>query len=189
MRERAFVVQNTGGFIGHEEEPLLMPALNFEPIALSADEEEDDHSISRLMPGAHEDVEEDVEEFDEGVVDVVPNTGLVLKTKRLNRSFDEMTPEDRRALAKMVFQGDGPDGKPFGIYVEPVDGNSRRQKAYRYTIRGHLIDVVGTLPLSGDAMDAVFSFGAPDAQKALLNGRGKSSCHSPGTAPPARRSS
>jgi hypothetical protein len=55
-----------------------------------------------------------------------------------------MTWDDKRALIKLVCNGTGPDGRPMGIYIDPIDGQENyRQKQWAFTIRG-------VAPVNGD---------------------------------------
>ena len=86
---------------------------------------------------------------------------LRAKIKHADHHLDEMTWDERRALAQMVFSGKTADGKRMGIYIEGIDGqNERRRKQWKYTIRGHFIRDWGQLPMSQSLMAAYFTFGA-----------------------------
>jgi hypothetical protein len=64
-----------------------------------------------------------------------------------NTKPERATWDEKRALVEMVFSGRTAEGKRMGVYVEWIDGQeARRQKAWRYSVHGRLIDVVGTLP-------------------------------------------
>lgn len=72
---------------------------------------------------------------------------LFLKTTCINNRFDEMTWEERRKLALMVFSGRSPEGKRHGIYIEWIPGQEKRkQKRFRYWLIGRLIHQTGTIP-------------------------------------------
>ena len=59
-----------------------------------------------------------------------------LKIKEANQ-FDQMTWEDKRGLIELVFDGTCSDGRPMGIYIDPIDGQENyRQKKWAFTIRG-----------------------------------------------------
>jgi hypothetical protein len=53
----------------------------------------------------------------------------------LNTRIDQMTWEQRRELLELVFDGRGPDGKRFGVYVTPSDG----RRVWEYDVLGNLI--------------------------------------------------
>jgi site-specific DNA recombinase len=90
--------------------------------------------------------------------------------RQINEAFDEMTWEERRQLAEMVFSGHTPDGRRMGIYIKRVEGQEgRRYRRWDYAIHGHLIDEEGSAPMSEEMMEFAFSsLGAPH-QKRLLS--------------------
>jgi site-specific DNA recombinase len=63
-----------------------------------------------------------------------------------NSDFDGMTYDEKRALAELVFAGKTPDGMRRGVYVQWIDGQETRKKAWNYRVRGRLIDQFGTSP-------------------------------------------
>jgi hypothetical protein len=89
------------------------------------------------------------------------NAKLVAKTKHANRSLEDMSWEDKRALVEMVFGGMTADGDRMGVYVSKTEG----VRTWRYAVRGHLIQVAGS---SQDVDDPGHVFGAPEGQAELL---------------------
>ncbi len=66
-----------------------------------------------------------------------------LRIREANQ-FDKMTWEDKRGLIELVFEGTFSDGRPMGIYIEPIEGQeNHRQKKWAFTIRG-------IAPVNGD---------------------------------------
>ncbi|NNJ26144.1 hypothetical protein LzC2_22240 [Planctomycetes bacterium LzC2] len=58
--------------------------------------------------------------------------------------FAALTHADRRTLAEMVFVGTTPDGKPAGVYVEPVpDQPNHRSKTWSFRLSGLLLNAKG----------------------------------------------
>jgi hypothetical protein len=97
---------------------------------------------------------------------------LVVIEKRRATRVKEMTWEEKRDLARRVFDGLGADGKPLGIYIEVVDGpRGPGGKRWKYTVRGKLIHESGELPISADRLDGWFADKSP-----------VSVCNWPGTA-------
>lgn len=71
----------------------------------------------------------------------LPNAKLVARLRHVDRSFEEMTWEDKRALAETVFSGYTPDGRPNGVYIETIDGQSHhRHKRWLFTLHGNVVD-------------------------------------------------
>jgi site-specific DNA recombinase len=57
--------------------------------------------------------------------------------KEINSRVDLMTWEDKHSLVKQVFNDTTAKGKPFGVYVEAIEGQSaHRQKKWGFTLRG-----------------------------------------------------
>jgi hypothetical protein len=84
---------------------------------------------------------------------------LTAKIKHANRALEEMTWDDRRALAQMVFSGTRAEGGRLGVYIESSDEQAkRRDKRWQYRIFGHLIHERGQLPMSKARMEACFAF-------------------------------
>lgn len=51
--------------------------------------------------------------------------------------WERMTWEDKRALIELVFDGLSADGKPMGVYIEQIEGQTHyRQKKWAFTLRG-----------------------------------------------------
>jgi hypothetical protein len=66
---------------------------------------------------------------------------LAAKIRHANHVLDDMTWEEKRALAETVFNGSLPDGRPMGIYIEAIHGQTDyRRKRWRFTLHGNLID-------------------------------------------------
>ncbi len=62
----------------------------------------------------------------------------MLKLRALEQ-VEEMTFEQKRELVKDVFDGTTLDGKPMGVYVEAIDGQSNhRSKVWRYKLCGNI---------------------------------------------------
>lgn len=57
--------------------------------------------------------------------------------------FDAMTWDDKRALVEMVFNGRTPEGRPFGIYVESIEGQKKRRR------KQWAFQLIGIAPLNG----------------------------------------
>ncbi len=117
---------------------------------------------------------------------------LIARMSHLNDAFDEMTWDERRGLAEMVFSGKTAAGKRMGVYIEWTEGQeARRRKRWRYTLSGHLIHDSGQLPMSKVRMEAVFSVGCAYMQKGLVS-ESALCCTAPAlpsrrfSAPPAR---
>jgi len=79
-----------------------------------------------------------------------------IKSRRANNAFDEMTWEEKRALAETVFSGKTADGRRMGVYVKRIDGQKKfGPKRWKYTILGHLIEIeTGTM--TQGTMEAYF---------------------------------
>lgn len=59
-----------------------------------------------------------------------------LKIRDANQ-LDLMSWEDKRGLIELVFEGTCSDGRPMGIYIEPIEGQENyRQKKWAFIIRG-----------------------------------------------------
>lgn len=86
------------------------------------------------------------------------NAKLVAQVQHANRSLDDMTWDDKRALVQMVFSGTTPDGDRMGVYIHRTG-----DRTWRYVVKGHLIHAEGHS--SGDGL---FGFGAPAGQAELL---------------------
>ncbi len=94
----------------------------------------------------------------------------------LNRAFEDMTWEDKRAVAEAVFAGKDSDGRRMGIYIFPVNGQAGKQRRrWKYEIHGLLIDEEGFFPMSPETRDSFFVFGASPGQKRLLSKSQRSS--------------
>ncbi len=90
---------------------------------------------------------------------------LVSKVRHANHALDEMTTEEKRTLIKAVFEGTQLDGKPMGIYIQWIDGEaSRRNKRWKYSLHGNLIEEQGHLPIASEDLESRFVFGAVDAR-------------------------
>jgi len=94
---------------------------------------------------------------------------LIAKKKLANHNFEDMTWDEKRALAERVFSGKTEDGKRMGVYIEWIDGQEqRRRKRWKYQVRGHLIHVEGQVPMSASRQDAMFGLGAAHLQDDLV---------------------
>jgi site-specific DNA recombinase len=109
---------------------------------------------------------------------------LWARTETINECVDNMTWDEKRALAEMVFGGKTPENKRMGIFITWVDGPRRKQhKNWKYIIKGHLIDEKGWCPMEKEQQDSHFPPGAY-SQKALVT---KYARHCTVRAPPSRR--
>jgi len=66
-----------------------------------------------------------------------------------NNAFNSMTWEEKKHLVQTVFSGKTPDGYRMGVYVFPVE-TKRRNKVFRYTIKGIIVNKAGSEPLGDD---------------------------------------
>ena len=79
----------------------------------------------------------------------------------LKAPLDEVTWDDRRALAQSVFGGTLPDGRRMGVYITwdekaPKTADhvaTGRGKPWRYSMIGHLVNENGLLPFTDDFLD------------------------------------
>ncbi len=93
---------------------------------------------------------------------------LNAKTRLANRCLEEMTWEEKRALAEMVFSGKRADGSRMGVYIAWIGGQEkRRRKTWKYTISGHLIQRHGKIPMKLHADEEHGDFCGPDKQDEL----------------------
>jgi len=60
-----------------------------------------------------------------------------------NETFGKMTWEEKRDLVENVFSGKTADGQRMGVYLSWTDDGQ-----FRYTIRGHLVERTGGLPMA-----------------------------------------
>jgi site-specific DNA recombinase len=101
-------------------------------------------------------------------------------SKRRYLSYDEMTREEKRALAELAFGGKLPDGRRMGVYIYPIEAEQgRKRRRWRYEILGHLIEARGVSfanlecdPMDGDNL--VFT-GGPEQQEELISKSSRSS--------------
>lgn len=57
------------------------------------------------------------------------------------RDYEDMTSDDKRHLAREVFDGVGPDGRPYGVYLECLPDQAKfRKKKHRFELRGRLFE-------------------------------------------------
>ncbi|NLF73140.1 MAG: recombinase family protein [Candidatus Anammoximicrobium sp.] len=55
-----------------------------------------------------------------------------------SRDWDGMTWDDKRALIQTVFDGTTPDGRPCGVYIDPINGQvDHRRKRWAFELIGH----------------------------------------------------
>jgi DNA invertase Pin-like site-specific DNA recombinase len=88
---------------------------------------------------------------------------------RVNRDYDTMTWEEKRALLGMVFGGKLPDGRRLGVYVERDDRPGRR--VWYYRIMGRLVEAGGVTPrppVEESPYDPEMWGSGADYQEALL---------------------
>jgi site-specific DNA recombinase len=97
----------------------------------------------------------------------------------VNRDFLGMSYEDKRALVEMVFSGNTPDGKRFGVYVEAMKkADGGYSKLHRYTIHGHFVNYEGFFPMPTYSNEVFINdikeFGAGAKQKRLTKSTSRS---------------
>ena len=119
--------------------------------------------------------------------------GLHLQAKiaGINLCPDDVTWEDRRALAELVFSGKMPDGRRMGVFVHWNDGQEGRQnKRWTFRIVGHFIDTWSgsnwrLVPEPEDAEDLEIGseIGAPHQKRLMAETKFGNGCTGPG--PPA----
>jgi site-specific DNA recombinase len=79
-----------------------------------------------------------------------------------NRSFDKMTYEEKRKLCQMVFGRRSRHNQEIGVSIRWITS-----KKWRYRIEGEFIEAEGG-PMTASQKEALFVFGAPHLQKALV---------------------
>lgn len=68
-------------------------------------------------------------------------TRRAVEIRSANHDFEGMSFEDKLVLARAVFSGYTADGKPMGIYVRMIDGQTHyRHKRWRFVLHGKAIN-------------------------------------------------
>ncbi len=81
------------------------------------------------------------------------NAKLVARKRDIMHDYESMTWEEKRTLVESVFNGKTESGKRMGVFIK----FNKDAKNYSFTIRGHLIEASGLLPLSDSMQEAYFS--------------------------------
>jgi DNA invertase Pin-like site-specific DNA recombinase len=69
-----------------------------------------------------------------------------------NTLYERMTPREKRDLAQKVFSGMVDQQRRMGVYILPATDATKRRKQHRFIIRGHLTKLVGTAPMTENAL-------------------------------------
>jgi DNA invertase Pin-like site-specific DNA recombinase len=110
--------------------------------ALKAKEAKLSEETARLLASVeHAPLPNDIKSVAQQVATVLKRPKVSAKLWALKvaaeESFEAMTRDEMRALTDRVFNGYDADGKPYGVYIEPVKGESqKRRKRWAFTIKG-----------------------------------------------------